>query len=144
MRQAYQEDFDDHDSGALARTFPYYYAPNPWDGFRDFKGLGNRQDFEQFDGQDPGHYHGQYRAEDQPPYGAQDHVEEEAEEDVLYDLPDDEQYIAEEYIEENEQEYDQKDGQEDGKYEDDDQDDSEDKSQAATGKLKTLSQHQKL
>jgi hypothetical protein len=147
MRQAYQEDFDDHDAGALARTFPYYYAPNPFDGFRDFQDLENRQDFEQFDAQDPGHYHGQYRAEDQYQYDVQEHVEEEAEEDVLYDIQDEGQYNAEEYIEEDVQEHDQyddqedgqEDGQEGGEYEDDDQDDSEDESQAATGTLMTLS-----
>ena len=80
MRQAYQEHFDGHDAGALARTFPYYYAPNPFDGFRDFQGLENRRDFEQFDAQGPGQYHGQYKAEDQNRYRAQEHIEEEGEE----------------------------------------------------------------
>jgi hypothetical protein len=139
MGQAYQEDFDDHDASTLARTFPYYYAPNPFDGFRDFQDLKNRQDFEQFDAQEPGHYHGQYRAEGQHQYGAQEHVEEEAKEDVLYDIQDEGQYNADEYIEEDGQEHDQYDDQEDGEYEDDIQDDSEDESQAAIGTWKTLS-----
>jgi hypothetical protein len=143
MRQAYQEDFDGHDAGALARTFPYYYAPNPFDGFRDFQGLENRRDFEQFDAQDPGQYHGQYKAEDQNGYRAQEHIEEEGEDGLLYGIQDEGQYNAEEYSKEDEQYYDQNDDQEDDDQEYDSQAEGqhepEDESPAATGMLKTLS-----
>jgi hypothetical protein len=143
MRQAYQEDFDGHDAGALARTFPYYYAPNPFDGFRNFQGLENRRDFEQFDAQDPGQYHGQYKAEDQNRYRAQEHIEEEGEDGLLYGIQDEGQYNAEEYSKEDEQYYDQNDDQEDDGQEYDSQAEGqhepEDESPAAIGTLKTLS-----